>query len=248
MRFLVVWCVVLGGVTGAGAQPAPDPKPQAKLLYDEGSKHYDLREYGEAVASFRKAYDLFPDPLFLFNIAQSYRQLQDCENALVFYKSYLSKEPSADNRDQIERFIATMDECVQKRETEREEARQREEARRREPPPIITHDDHTGLRLAGIITGAAGAVMIAGGIYFSLDARDQAREVESLCEEGCTTSDIAAIDRKGLDSERDAIVLYAIGGAAIAAGAGMFIAAKLKSRDTIVVAPTRNGVAAMMRF
>ena len=237
-------CVCWAGV--ASAQPAPDP--QAKLLYDEGSKHYDLREYREAVESFRKAYDLFPDPLFLFNIAQSYRQLQDCENARVFYKSYLSKEPSADNREQTERFITAMDECIQKRDAELEEARRREEARRNLQEPIASHDDHAGLRLAGILTGGAGVLILAGGVYFSLDARAQAREVESLCEEGCTTSDIAAIDRKGLDSERDAILLYVIGGAAVAAGAGMFIAARVKSRHSIVVTPTSNGVTAMMRF
>lgn len=239
MRRLALVCLF---AATAHAQPADDATARAKALYDEGSKHYTLGEYREAVGKFRAAYDLLPDALFLFNIAQSYRQLNECDQARTFYKSYLRTEPTADNRDQVERFITAMDECVKKKDAERDAAL------RAQQPTIVTRADHAGLRIAGYVTGAAGLLMLGGGVYFSLDARDQAREVENLCSEGCTTSDIAAIDRKGLDSERDAIILYVAGGAAIAAGIGMVVWARMKDRESVVVTPTPNGVSAAVRF
>src|SRR5262245_54294820 len=240
-----VLVVLLGSAAIAAAATSPEATAQAKALYEQGSRHYDLREYREAVDAFRRAYDLMPDPLFLFNIAQAYRQLDDCENARMFYKAYLRNEPTADNRPQIERFVAAMDECSQKREAERKAAQQAAEP----PPPVVmTRSDHSGARLAGILTASIGAVAVAGGVYFSLDAGKQSRTIEELCGGGFTTSDTAAIDRQGLDSERDSIILYGLGGAAIAAGAGMILWATLRSREPVVVTPTRSGATATVRF
>src|SRR4051794_13499585 len=68
--------------------------------YKEAAKQYTLGNYEKAAEAFKKAYELEPDetkqPAYLYNIAQSYRQANDCVKAHFFYKRFLSTKPPAD--------------------------------------------------------------------------------------------------------------------------------------------------------
>ncbi|MBA3503280.1 MAG: hypothetical protein M4D80_33525 [Myxococcota bacterium] len=218
-------------------------KEQARALYVAGSKHYDLREYEQAVESFREAYNLHPQPLLLFNIGQAYRQLRECVKARDFYGAYLGKLPAADNREQVDRFIREMDDC--ERAANERTARERARAVEREPVEVTVRERAEGsptkmLTIVGVVTGAAGALVVGGGVYFSLEARDKARALEDRCVLGCDVSEIADLDRRGIAAERTAIVLYTLGGVALATGAGLLIYAALRS-DHVTIVPTPAG-------
>ncbi len=245
MRMTLVAFAVLAS-THAGAQPAPDAngspddaKARAKTFYDEGTKRYDLGQYAGAVDAFRTAYGLLPEPLFLFDIGQAYRQLHDCENARSSYKSYLRNSPTADNRVKVEQFIVELDECVRKRDEAREVERRL--ALTHAPPPPPPARDYR-LWVVGIITAASGLVVAAGGVYFSFDAADHARSLEQACLFGCDAADVIDIDTAGHDARRNAIVLYTVGGVALAAGVGMMLWATLRVPETVIVTPTPGGV------
>jgi tetratricopeptide (TPR) repeat protein len=81
----------------------------ARAAYAEGARHYDLNEFAEALAAFRKAYWSYEEPTFLFNIAQCQRQLGNDTEALKFYRSYLRKSPNAPNRVEVDRIIAALE-------------------------------------------------------------------------------------------------------------------------------------------
>lgn len=103
----------------ASAQPSStDPKERAKQSYAQGRKDYDLGNFEKAVENFKKAYEEWPDGAFLFNIAQSYRQLDDCRNALFFYKRFLSvkKDAAESVKKEVEGHIKVLDECVKKQD------------------------------------------------------------------------------------------------------------------------------------
>lgn len=89
--------------------PAYADKQKARELYDRGIKAYNLARFQEAIDLLREAYQEEPSPAFLFNIAQAYRQLDDCEHAAFFYKRYLSYEPASKERRQIEDRIIELD-------------------------------------------------------------------------------------------------------------------------------------------
>jgi tetratricopeptide (TPR) repeat protein len=232
------------------AQPSPPSPPgplpeaeavaRARALYADGSRQYDLREYAKAIEAFRKAYDLYPQPLFLFNIGQAYRQLGDCDSARGFYRNYLVKIPAADNRDQVERFLAEMDRCVRARE---------EAGAHPASPPVAPSRGGGKLRLAGMITAGAGGVLAAIGVKFSLEASAKAGEIEDACEGGCDSAYVEDLDRAGRNAERNALVLYGVGGAAIAAGAGMLVYSALhRDRERITVTPTAGGAQVSARW
>jgi tetratricopeptide (TPR) repeat protein len=114
MRTVLAALVIaaLGGVAHGQSGDAPTDEEKAKVLFDEGTRHYNLAEYAEAIERYKEAYRLLPDPLFLFNIGQAYRQDNDCAHARTFYKSYLRNAPDAYNREKVEQRIVEMEACI----------------------------------------------------------------------------------------------------------------------------------------
>ena len=237
--------VALSLVAGAArAQPATPPsdvdRADAQRIYDEGTKHYDLNEWDAAITSFRAAYEKMPDPLFLFDIAQSYRRAGKCRDARDFYKSFVRDAPDAANRPKAEKFIVEMDDCVR---TEDEQAAL---AARATPQPAIVAAPEPrlrGLHVAGIASAGGGVLLAIAGGVFSWRANDAAHKVETLCANGCVASAVAELDARGQASDRDAEICYAVGGAALVTGAALFLWAEThpRSREPIAIAPVPGG-------
>jgi tetratricopeptide (TPR) repeat protein len=80
----------------------------ARVHYEQAVANYNLDELAPALAEFREAYRLKPDPSFLFNIAQCYRKLGQVDAALDFYRKYLRSLPNAPNRADVERIVADL--------------------------------------------------------------------------------------------------------------------------------------------
>src|SRR3954469_20456115 len=103
-------------IATAQAAPAIDPAAdaEAKRMYAEGTASYNLGEFGKAVESFKGAYKLKPDAVYLYNIAQSYRLMKDYDNAIFFYKSCLRNMPAAPNRVEVEGRMKEMQDASDK--------------------------------------------------------------------------------------------------------------------------------------
>src|SRR5438876_481729 len=86
------------------ARPSGAEKPSeaARKSYEEATKAYDLGDFKRAVEGYKAAYEAKPDPVLLYNIAQSYRLAKDFEQAIFFYRSFLRRMPDAPNRDDVE--------------------------------------------------------------------------------------------------------------------------------------------------
>jgi tetratricopeptide (TPR) repeat protein len=109
-----------------------DPAVQAKAdaLFEKGQAKYLADEFQAAIELFKQAYELVHDPVYLFNIAQSYRKAADCEGAFDYYTRYLEAAPKAENRAKVEGWLREMQPCVEQRRQEHEAARRGEEAER----------------------------------------------------------------------------------------------------------------------
>jgi tetratricopeptide (TPR) repeat protein len=115
-------CVALLALAAVAPAEEADPELVAKVRarYQSATTHYNLSEYREALADYTEAYRMRPDPVFLFNIAQSYRQLGEFEKAARFYRTYLREKPDAPNRAAVERFIADADAALARQQAERQ--------------------------------------------------------------------------------------------------------------------------------
>lgn len=62
----------------------------------------------EAIAEFRRAYELRADPRLLFDIAEGYRRLGLVDQARFFYERYLAAAPEAPDREDVEAALAAL--------------------------------------------------------------------------------------------------------------------------------------------
>lgn len=260
--------VALALVTApARAQPAPEER--AAILVDEANRHYNLAEYAPAIAAYKEAYKLVPEPLLLWNLAQAYRLSGDCASALTFYRTYVREAPTGELRARADQWIAELATCARKpgaadatTTTTAAPGPGTDVAPPPPPPPDTapapgpvasapppTTTATTGsptLRLAGLGAIGAGAVGVLAGGYFSWKASGHARDVEDLCAVTCAGADVVALEREGDAAERKATILYVAGGVALAAGIGVTIWAgqRRERRPAVALVPTRGGAAA----
>lgn len=97
-----------------GAQ-ALSPEEEANQHFDRGTTAYNLGRFDDAIADYRRAYEVKGDPAFLFNIAQAYHQLGVDDQALFFYKRYLASHPNPPNRPEVQLRIAELEPRVAER-------------------------------------------------------------------------------------------------------------------------------------
>src|SRR4051812_40533662 len=85
---------------------APSELAQRALgHYQRGMSEYRSGHYDEAIEAFNRAYQVDPAPILVFNIAQAHWKKGDRELALEAYRRYLTLDPGAANRAQVEARI-----------------------------------------------------------------------------------------------------------------------------------------------
>jgi len=101
-----------------GAEPTPGlTSPSAATAVDaeidehvaEGHRLYQLGRYQEAIAEYRRAYELRADPPFLFQIAECYRQLGATEQALFYYDRFLAGAAEGPDREAAEERVSELE-------------------------------------------------------------------------------------------------------------------------------------------
>ena len=134
--------------------PPPPPGPSAadlasaKKLFQTGLKLYNEGSYREALASFRKAYDIAPRASLQRNIAQCHRDLKDFASAYDAYRLLLAKyggTMTVPDRRAIER-------AIDGRDAHRQHPRHRDRA-----GATVSVDDHE-----------AGTIPLTGPLRASL--------------------------------------------------------------------------------
>jgi tetratricopeptide (TPR) repeat protein len=108
--------LALGARTARAEEKAAD-KAAAKEHYAHARSLYDLGHFAEAAKEFEAAYELKNDPAFLYDLAQSYRQAGNPEQALHFYRTYLRYVPKPANRAEIDERIAALEQQLAQKGT-----------------------------------------------------------------------------------------------------------------------------------
>src|SRR5215470_12320937 len=78
--------------------------------YQRGLAAFKAEDYAGARADFLRAYDLRPKPVILFNIAQTYRFELNPEQALMYYKRFLTESKiTEDLRKEAESYVIDLE-------------------------------------------------------------------------------------------------------------------------------------------
>lgn len=216
-RVLIVFAVLIG--TWSSPARAQD-RDKALALFEDSDRAYKAGEFEKAAELLREAYELYPEPLLLYNLGRAQEGLGDTAGAVESYERYLAEAQEIKDRGAIERRVETLKaqlakqrEDARRRAAEEERRRREEEERRRNPPRPI--DDRTPLEKYGpwITMGSGGAIVLTGA-YFGIRA-------SNLHDDAVATPiqrDAAQLQDSAQHSATVANVLFVVGGATIASG------------------------------
>ena len=217
-------------------------------------------EYQAAIQLFQDAYSLVNDPVYLFNIAQSYRKTLDCLAASDYYNRYLAQAANGDAKTatKVQGWLRELEPCVEQRKQEHEavehaaqierEQKAREEAERQRQlaaaaHPVYREIDHgRGLRAGGIAAASVGVVGLALGVTYSVIGGDKKTQAST---ELAMTHDVndpiyVSLNKDGYNANTFAAIGYIAGGVLAVGGAAMYIYGRIDV-ERVVVTPTPGG-------
>jgi tetratricopeptide (TPR) repeat protein len=231
---------------------------EARAHYESGQTAYNLQDFATALKEFKAAYVEKHDPAFLFNIAQTQRQLGQYEAAAKSYRLYLANQPDTTSRDQVLRLIDQMDQAAR-------EAHAKEPPTGTQPPsaiapgpiapapagtraappaPIELVDRGKAMRLAGILTADIGIGVIAVGVVFAVLSKlagDDAYRPSS------GIYDYAADQRQTSYRNAD-IACFVVGGAAMVVGTTIWMLGRKRRTMPAHAGISAAGAALQVRF
>jgi hypothetical protein len=109
IALLAVTSFVAGTSLGEPCARAEDrATEEARQHFLKGQQFFDVGRWDEAADEFEKAYATRSDPVFIYNMAQSFRRKGDTKRALDLYKNYLILAPKSTQRAEVEDRIQTL--------------------------------------------------------------------------------------------------------------------------------------------
>ena len=228
---------LLPGVAPA-VEPAASAEEQARSHYQRGQRHYNVGDFDRAIEEFKRAYEISPAAGLLFNIAQAYRAKKDRERALYFYMTYLREDPEAPERAYVEARMT--------------ELRGPEAPAERPPPPpaaMVTpppaprrDDPGHGLKMAGLITAAGGAVFLGAAAVLAVRSSSAAGEIsQAFAMHQAWSPHLADVYADGQNQATAAWIVGATGAAALVTGGVLYYLGARERPVTIVAGTARGG-------
>lgn len=215
-----------------------DAQTRANDLFARGQGRYEAGDYRQSIALFDEAYQLVRDPVYLFNIAQSYRKLFDCEPASKYFERYLAEATDVDQsqRAKVKEILAELEPCVADRV--RAKAAAPTPTPKPTPKPVVD-DPGRPMRLGGLAMVGAGAIGLVVGTIYGAKGSGIKGDLADDCAAGCEwTAEREALDRDGSRANKISLVSFIAGGA-VAAGGGVlyFLGRSKRNERRVAIAP-----------
>lgn len=229
LRVLSVFAIAfaLHGTARAQSNDS-DNRDKALKLFEDSNTAYKAGKFEDAADLLRQAYDLFPEPILLYNLGRAQEGLGDRQGAIESYERYLAEAEQVDDRGAIERRIATLRAQIAKQEADAKKLREVPP-----PRPVDTRSDFE--KYGPWATIGAGGVLVGTGIVFGI--RSGAKHDDAVAAAG--QRDAAELQSSAQRYATIANVLFVVGGVAAAGGIGW----KVWQRDSTTVQVTPTAVA-----
>lgn len=91
------------------APAAAQDREKARQHFEEGEKYYRQGEFEKALQEYKSVLEYVDAIEMYYNIAQCYRLLKNYEQAIFFYRRYLSRMPDSPLRPLAEKHVAALE-------------------------------------------------------------------------------------------------------------------------------------------
>jgi tetratricopeptide (TPR) repeat protein len=267
LRGATVVALLAASISVAHAEPEKKTREQrekdrqeARGLYDEGLRHYNVAEYAEAIAAFKAAYLVSGDSKLLFNVAQSYRLSGDCEQALRFYKNFLRENPHAANVAEVDAAVARCEAAppppAPAALAPPAPAPAPEVIRPvvvSAPPPVppaapirvssqAPANPGHGHRVAGVAVGTLGLITAGTGVVLGLEGRAELRRLNAIAGEW--SQEEKRREHNAQKMETAGQILAGVGATAVAAGIVLYLMGGNEAKETssLALLPATDGL------
>jgi tetratricopeptide (TPR) repeat protein len=218
--------------------PTAEQVASAREHYARGKAAQDAGDFDVASEEYLEAYEAFPQPLLLYNVAQVKRLGGSSAEAIKYYEKYLAADPDGPGAVNSREIVAELREALaQDKPPEQIKVPKEDEPDSLpiEPPepeitiPLLDPDPTVGgkknsqgkssgktLKIAGLSTAGFGLVALGAGAVFGLRAASKSDEVSSF--EGVWSEEQNQLFDDGESAESLMIVSTSIGAAALVTG------------------------------
>src|SRR6187402_1921179 len=115
VRVSVAIAVAFVATARATSAPAAPPRDSAKAIFLEGERKFQLGKFDAAIEAYERAFNLDPQPAFIFNIALAHRRQYEIDGKLEhllrareLYRNYLKLDPASPHRAGVEKLISEL--------------------------------------------------------------------------------------------------------------------------------------------
>ena len=115
MRISERLAALLLAVFLSSAALGQDKLTQAREHFDAGVAYFQQKQYDLALKELMQAYVLDPNPALVYNIARVHEDKGDLDNALKFFKSFLTIAPRAKNAAAVKKKVAAITAEIKRR-------------------------------------------------------------------------------------------------------------------------------------
>lgn len=247
-------CVVIAVMLASSVAWAQPEKLEAEAAARDGQQRYQAREYLLAAERFQRAYDLDPDPAYLFNLAQAYRLGNACAKSAAAYRELLGIVTTGPNVEKVEQYIVQMDACAKQQEPI---APTPPSAPPIEAPPLqpVERGGSAPLFYSGVGVTMLGAVGLVVGVLSMRRVAQIESDREQLCRPTCLWMNVKdraeELDGDGERYQRRMLIGYVGGGIALAGGIVMMLLSRERSVEAqpmAAIVPADGGAMAFGTF
>lgn len=201
-----------------------DEHQRAQQHFDKGAQLYYEGEYSRAAVEFRRAHEVHPHPLFLYNFALANMQLGRIDDAREgAIEARQMDEPLPPEQDaRNEAIIAGADTLSAGHLVTEQIAEHSEEI----PPPPQPQAEDTGFGWrgwGGIFALGAGTAALTGGLGIELSLRPDREELEQRKETNPNADGVARLESSIESRELTSRILIGSGAGLMVMGTGLLI-------------------------
>jgi tetratricopeptide (TPR) repeat protein len=255
---VMLWAMEAHAQSAEAGSPSSDPAARAE--YEHALALYQRGQYAAAIAPLRRAYELYPSPELLYDLAQAQRLAGDCAGALVAYRAFVATEPEEPLRSRADAKLLEMERCVEQARVSNPPpansaatAPVAREALSAEPAsvtpasmratlsPAVTRASAAHDRTPYVVALAAvslGAFAVSGVAYTTYSAKNQ--DAEAVCPhsppETCAEGDVARHNELVREARTARAITYAGLGTGVAAAVASLALVLWPRRDAPVQA------------